>query len=240
MRCRVALILAVGIALSIAGPAWAFPPSNPYKPTVAQIQASIDRTGDFSGNAQASTETHSNIASGISVNADWFTGGSGLFGGTANEGFTRLVLVQRYPGDTGDGDGGDLGAFDGVSWIFTSDIAISVKPYTQTYNGFTFYEGTQPTAGCGAGTICVPGGNVPTVVQIDWNTANPGGSVAAADRDNVFEHGFQIYGPSPAQDSGTHITSVFTITQVPEPTTLALAGIGSLAMVAIARRRLRK
>jgi hypothetical protein len=248
MRCRVALILAVSIALGIAGTAWAFPPSNPYQPDAANIQSMIDRTGDFSGNAQASTETHSNIPGGLKVNVTWSTGTSGLFGGTANESFTRIVLTHQYSQDGVTMLRGDLSPFDGVDWIVTSDTAFAIKPYTQVGTTFTFGEGTEADAGCGVGTICVPGGNVPTHVKIDWNMVNnfAGGTIplgpGTGTRQDIFEHGFQIFGPSLAQDSGLTASSMFTITSaaVPEPASIVLAFLGGIGLIGLAGRKLRK
>ena len=246
MRCRVALILAVSIALGIASTAWAFPPSNPFLPDAANIQSMIDRTGDFTGGAQASSQTHSNIPGGIKVNADWTTGGSGLFGGTANESFTRIVLTHQYPQDSGTGLRGDLSQYDGVKWCITSDIDLTVKPYTQTGTTFTFGEGTEPQQGGtgGAGTFLIPGDGVMHMVSIDWNMVNnfAGGTIplgpGTGTRQDIFEHGFQIFGPSPPQDSGQHVTSMFTITQwVPEPSTFVLAGLGAIGMFGLARRK---
>jgi hypothetical protein len=155
-----------------------------------------------------------------------------------NETFTRIVLTQQYPSNYGgDGDRGDLGAFDGVRWVVTSDIPLAIKPYSQVGTSFAFYEGSQADVGCGGGTICVPGGNVPTLVEIDWNMVGggpiPGGSPGG--RDDLFEHGFQVFGPSPPQDSGEFVDSMFTITNVPEPASFALLGL-AVALAGIARR----
>lgn len=242
MRCNFVRFAAVAVMLSItAGQAWAFPPANPYvvPPSVLQKVANggltVDRTGDFSGNTQASTAVTSQIANGLQVNVNWSTGAP-----FTNETFTRIVLTQQYDGNFGgDGDRGDLDAYDGARWVVTSDSPFTVKPYTQVGNTFTFYEGTQADTGCGVGAFCIPGGNVPTVVQIDWNMVNNGGSIPAGNvggRGDIFEHGFQIFGPGLAQD-GTTAQASFTITNVPEPASLALVSLGGLALVGVAGRR---
>jgi hypothetical protein len=231
MKCRpttfaAALAVAFGLVVQTA---WAFPPSNPFLPTPADIQAMLDRTGDFSGNSQSTTSTSTNKPGGVQLNVSFSTGTPFV-----NETFTRIVKSQRFPDDNGDGDGGDLDAFDGVAWNVMSDVAIAVKPYSQDWDNFNFQEGDQPTTGCGVGTICVPA-NTPTLVTIDWDdVAVTFGPTA---RTNVFEAGFQIFGPSPPQD-GTVITANIMITSViPEPATFALASLGILAASLIRRRR---
>jgi hypothetical protein len=80
--------------------------------------------------------------------------------------------------------------------------------------------------------ICVPA-NTPTVVSIDWDMV--GGAFPASDRTNVFEIGFQIFGPGLAQDGST-AQSVIRITRIPEPASIGLACLGGLAFVALTRR----
>jgi hypothetical protein len=220
----------IAVVLSItAGTAWAFPPSNPYVPTVAEIRAMFDRTGDFSGNSQASTTVKSDIPGGIQLDITWSTGTPFV-----NETFTRSVRTFRFPDDNGDGDGGDLDVYDGVRWIVESDPAVTAKPYSQDWDNFNFQEGDQASA-CGAGTTCVPAGSVPTDVLIDWDDV--GGTFDAAARTNVFEIGMQLFGPSPPQD-GTTIQGVVRIysAAIPEPASLALVALGGLALVGTRRR----
>ncbi len=83
------------------------------------------------------------------------------------------------------------------------------------------------------GAICVPA-NTPTVVEIDWNTV--GGSFPSADRSNVFEIGFQVFGPGLPQD-GTTASSVVRISSVPEPTSLALFCASGMVVIGLAHRR---
>lgn len=242
MRCNIVRLVAFVAMLGVVNTAaWAFPPSNPFvvPPSLLQMAPAgltVNRTGDFSGNSQASTAVVSSLPNGLQVNASWSTGASFV-----NETFTRIVLTQQYDGNYGgDGDRGDLDAFDGVSWVVTSDIPLTIKPYTQVGGTFQFYEGTQPgTNTANAGEFGIPGGNVPTLVQIDWDTVNggpiPDGSPGG--RGDIFEHGFQVFGPSPAQDSGEVIQSVFTITNVPEPTSLALGLFGAAVFGLAGRRR---
>jgi hypothetical protein len=214
---------AIVVLLGVTATAWAFPPSNPYLPTGANITGMLDRTLDY-GPTQASTgvRTPKPDGTGLQVNMVWSTGVAGT-----NESFTRYVLSQRFPGDTGDGDGGDLEAFDGVSWMFLSDVPVVVKPYSQIYGTFTFYEGTQNT-GAGAGPTAVPA-NVPTRVDIDWDEVT-GGSISAANRGNMFEVGFQVFGPSPP--SGQTVPGTLMITTlVPEPGAMALAGLGMAGLM---------
>jgi hypothetical protein len=234
MSCNVMRwVLVVAALFSVGvGRAWAFPPSNPYKPTAAGIQGMLDRTSDFSGGSQASTNVKSDIPGGMQLDVTWSTGAAFV-----NETFTRTVRSQRFPDDNGDGDGGDLDAFDGVAWLFRSDTPIAVKPYSQSWDNFNFQEGNQPTTGCGAGVICVPGGNVPTVVSIDWNMV--GGSFPAADRTNVFELGWQIFGPSLPQDGSTARSIVRITTLVPEPGALALVSLTGVALIGLRNRRRR-
>ena len=231
MNCKLMMVAAAIATLigAAAETAWAFPPSNPYRPTAADIQGMLNRTGDFSGNSQASTATQSNVSGGIQMDVTWSTGAPFV-----NETFTRQVRSQRFPDDNGDGDGGDLDAFDGVSWNFLSTTAVAVKPYSQDWDNFNFQEGDQPSTGCGAGVICVPA-NTPTVVSIDWDDV--GGTFGAAARTNVFEVGLQIFGPGLAQDGSTAQSRITITTLVPEPASMGLIFIGSLALAGIGRRR---
>jgi hypothetical protein len=232
-RSQVNRLWAVGfcalVVILLAGsPAWAFPPSNPYQPTGSQIQGMLNRTSDFSGGAQASTAVRTNKAdgSGIILDMTWSTGAPFV-----NETFTRHVLSQRFPDDNGDGDGGDLDAFDGVAWMITSSTAVSVKPYSQDWDNFNFQEGNQAST-CGVGFICVPA-NTPTIVSIDWD--NVGGAFGPAARTNVFEVGFQIFGPSLAQDGST-ASSRIDISAVPEPGSLAVVVLSVLGVMGRRRR----
>jgi hypothetical protein len=234
MRCDLLKFTAASaVLLSLtASAAWAFPPSNPYTPGPADIQGMLDRTGDFSGNSQATTSTSSNIPRGVELDVTWSTGTAFV-----NESFTRVVKSQRFPSDNGDGDGGDLDAFDGVAWNFLSDTAVAVKPYSQDWDNFSFHEGDQPNVGCGVGVICVPA-NTPTLVTIDWDDV--GGTFGPDRRTNVFEVGFQIFGPSPPQDGST-VRSVIQITSlIPEPASVALASFAGIALVAVSSRRRQK
>lgn len=220
---------AIVVLLGVSATAWAFPPGNPYLPTGADITSMLDRTLDY-GPTQASTGMRMNRAdgTGLDVHMTWSTGVAGT-----NESFSRYVLSQRFPGNTGDGDGGDLDAFDGVSWMFLSDVPVVVKPYSQIYGTFAFYEGTQNT-GAGAGVIAVPA-NVPTRVDIDWDEVS-GGSIPAAGRGNMFEVGFQVFGPSPP--SGQTVPGTLSITTlVPEPGAVAMLGLALVGLSGRARRR---
>jgi hypothetical protein len=231
MRCtvmRVVVFCAMFVGVG-AGSAWAFPPSNPYLPSASEIQSIFDRTADFSGNSQASTAVRSNIIGGTQLDITWSTGTASV-----NETFTRIVNTQRFQDDNGDGDGGDLDAFDGVKWNVISDTAVAIKPYSQDWDNFNFQEGDQASAGCGAGTICVPA-NTPTMVTIDWDDV--GGTFDAAARTNVFEIGFQIFGPGLAQDGSTARSLIMVTTAIPEPGTLAMASLAGIALVSLAHRR---
>jgi PEP-CTERM motif len=230
MRCNfVVSAAAMAVALGLtAGQAWAFPPSNPYLPTAAEIQTMFDRTSDFSGGSQASTTVATNKPGGIQLDITWSTGTAFV-----NETFTRSVRVQRFLEDDGDGDGGDLDVFDGVKWNVMSDTAVAIKPYSQDWDNFNFQEGDQPSDGCGVGTICVPA-NTPTMVTIDWDDV--GGAFDAAARTNVFEIGLQVFGPSLPQDGSTQQSVIMITTAVPEPASMALAGLGGLALVGLMRR----
>jgi len=112
---RVAWMIAIAIG-AIDDRAWAGP-ITPYTPAAAEIQSMFDRTGDFSGGAQASSAIATNVAGGVLLDITWSTGAPFI-----NETFTRIARVQRFPPDDGDGDGGDLDAFDGVAWMMASSI----------------------------------------------------------------------------------------------------------------------
>jgi hypothetical protein len=115
-----------------------------------------------------------------------------------------------------------------------SDTAVAVKPYSQDWDNFNFQEGSQPSTGCGAGVICVPG-NTLTPVMIDWNMV--GGSFPASARTNIFEIGFNIFGPGLAQDGSSAKSVVMITTVIPEPTSIGLACLGGLALMGLVRRR---
>ena len=75
MRCSVVRIAAVIALLGVtAGTAWAFPPANPYSPSVAELQSQIDRTLDFSGNSQASTGVKTVAQNGVWWDITWHLG----------------------------------------------------------------------------------------------------------------------------------------------------------------------
>ena len=175
---------------------------------------------------------------GLQLDITWSTGAP--FTNPTN---SKVVGVWRFPSDNGDGDGGDLNAFDGVLWkMQQTGQAATIKPFTQTYGTFTFYEGTQAAPG-GAGTFQLPSDNSVNPVSIDWNMVNNGGSIPLGNtgRDNIFETGFQIFGPDLPQDGSTaHTTILLTNPNVPEPASLVLAFIGGLSLVGIAGRKLRK
>ena len=218
---RVAWLIAIAIGAT-GDQAWAGP-ITPYSPTAAEIQSMFDRTADFSGGAQASSAIATNVPGGVLLDITWSTGARFI-----NETFTRIVRVQRFPADDGDGDGGDLDAFDGAAWMVTSSIPlVGVKPFSQPYGSFNFYEGTQDF-GCDPGVICIPA-NTPTLVALDWNMVNFGGSIPLAERGNIFEIGFQVFGPVLPQDGST-IGSTLLITAVPEPGSMILIGTGVLVL----------
>lgn len=227
MKCNFVRFAALAVVLGLtASTAWAYPPSTPYvvDPTAA-VPDFHNRTTEFSS-GQSSNFTVTPIANGISLDVTWSTGTPFI-----NDDFTRVVTTWRFPGDTGDGDGGDLDAFNGAKWtIKTTGAGFTAKPFTQVYNTFTFYEGTQPgTADPGnLGTFGITDDGLKHTVDIDWAMVNNGGSIPAgnpAGRGDIFELGIQFFGPALAQDGST-AHSTIEITKVPEPASLALVGLG--------------
>ena len=87
---------------------------------------------------------YSNISGGKQLDVTWSTGTPSV-----HETYSRIVTSQLFPEDDGDGDGGDLEAFDGLAWSFLSDTDITVKPFVQSWDNFNFQEGSQPSTGCG-------------------------------------------------------------------------------------------
>jgi MYXO-CTERM domain-containing protein len=77
--------------------------------------------------------------------------------------------------------------------------------------------------------------NTPTLVQIDWDDV--GGVFDAAARTNVFEIGFQIFGPTLAQDGSTAQSRITITTLIPEPASMGMALVGLVAIAAVGRRR---
>ena len=181
MRCNLIRLATIAVVLGIAaGSAWAFPPSNPYilDPLGTDPQA-IDRTLDFQGNQASSyIVTPKPDGTGFTMDITWSTGDL-LLGNATN---TKVVPVWRFSNagpPSGDGDGGDLDLFDGVKWCVTlmpNSEPLTIKPFTQTYGTFTFYEGTQPGTG-GAGTFQPAASGLMEMVSIDWNMVNNGGTI---------------------------------------------------------------
>lgn len=248
MRCNLIRLATIAVVLGIAaGSAWAFPPSNPYiLDPLGTNPMQIDRTLDFQGNQASSyTLTPKPDGSGFTMDITWSTGDL-LLGNATN---TKVVSVWRFSNagpPSGDGDGGDLDLFDGVKWCVTlmpNSEPLTIKPFTQTYGNFTFYEGTQPGTG-GAGTFQPAASGLMEMMSIDWNMVNNGGSIppgSPSGRSDIFETGFQIFGPNLTQGIGgpgeIRHSQLMITRWIPEPTSLALAGLGGLALIGLGRRR---
>jgi hypothetical protein len=239
-----ALCLAGGIVFVGATATFA---NSLYMPDAASIQSMIDRTRDFSGGSQATTATYSNIAGGIAADVIWSTGTSSSSGSTSpNEFIARIALSHRYPIGS-DGDGGDFESFDGICWLMRSDIPLVVTPFMQVYGSFDFYLANDNTYLYGPlrpGDVAIPADGQYHPVTFDWNMADLGsvlGPVPTADRGNVYENGFIVYGPVLQQDSGETVHSTFSvIAGVPEPASIILACVGGLAVVVRRNRAHRK
>jgi hypothetical protein len=235
MKCNFVRFAAIAVVLGCtAGTAWAFPPSNPFVLNpIGADPAYLDRTLDFQS-SQASVMTETLLPNGIKLDIDWFNGDS-----LSNTADTKVVPVWRFSNSGPDGDGGDLDAYDGVKWLISlapGSEPLTVKPFTQTYDSFTFYEGTQAGTG-GAGTFQPAADGSVSEALIDWDDVG-GGPIPAGDvsgRGDIFETGFQIFGPTLVQDSGEHRFSTLTITFVPEPASFLLLGFG-VALVGMVRR----
>lgn len=213
--------------------------SNPFLPTLADVQALSDNTSGFSNGNQLSTiDSISVQPNGILVNVTWRIGqNSDPFGPNFGETFARVVLT-RYTNSEDGGLGRLLSPpYDGIKWTIASDQPLSSQPYIQPAPNWTYYQV--------AATIPVPGTSTDTPVLFSFDDARNFAGVTP----NTIVHpdsngqirangwGFQSYagfGLTPGQPVTGHI---WVTAAVPEPTTSMLLLIGAVGLVGRLRRR---
>jgi hypothetical protein len=251
MRCNLVRFAAIAVMLGVtAATAWAAAPANPYSPTLFQLQGNgthanppggwdlgmFDRLVD-NAPSQASSVVFTDVPGGVQLDITWSTGYVGF-----NEDFTRIFPVVRYNA----ANAGNLLAYDGIKWcvsVLPGSEPVTFQGYTQPSDDWAFYEqGTEGNpvqfAGPADGSMIMP------FINFNESFTNGAASIPLASRAAMAETGFQIYGPAIPQadiELGEvpelrHSTLVFSV-WVPEPASVALLGLGGLAMVGLGGRR---
>jgi hypothetical protein len=248
-------LAAIAVMLGVtAATAWAAAPANPYSPTLFQLQGDgshanppggwdlgmFDRLVD-NAPSQSSSVVFTDVPGGVQLDITWSTGYVGF-----NEAFTRIFPVVRYNA----ANAGNLLAYDGIKWCVTvlpGSDPVTFQGFTQPSDDWQFYEQEDPNnlgnplqfAGPADGSMIMP------YINFNEPFTNGAASIPLASRAAMAETGFQIYGPDiPQADielgevpALRHSTIIFSVWNIPEPASVALLGLGGLAMVGLGGRR---
>jgi PEP-CTERM motif len=233
MRCTYRWqLLAVAVAIvGMVGASSAF--ADPYSPSVAEIQALNDNTGEFSQDNQLSTVEDIHIApDGIHVDVIWRRGqNQSSFDPYFGEGFSRIVLRSFQNGE--DGGAGRLlfPGYDGIKWCVMSDLGVGAQPFIQTAPGYSYFQPTNDTP--------VPGDMSNTMATISFNDVKQDPGMIPLDDNNEirsYAWGLQLFGPFP--DLGVEVPGHIWIKRwVPEPSSAVLLLMGAVGLVGRVRRR---
>jgi hypothetical protein len=220
--------------------------TNPFSPSVADIQALVDQTSGFSSGNQLSTlDSISVEPNGVRLNVTWRVGtGNDPFGTHPGETFARIVVSRFTNGEDPVGDppvarGRLLNpSYDGIAWNVQSDQPLNGQPFLQTATPPWLYY--QPSA-----TIPVPGDTSSNVVTIafddaqefdsgvpDTGVVNPDGNGEI--RSNSF--GLQFYAGFALTPGEPVPGQIWISNPVPEPSTVALFLLGLVGLVGRTRR----
>jgi hypothetical protein len=184
------------------------------------------------GDTSANATTHGNpytraisIDSSFGGMTDWIgvfgAGGSGSAGSPyTSYGFNDYVFGT--PGSTS-----PAGVWTKINTV-SSGQPLSSQPSTSIPNAITL---TVPMSDFAANLSLTPG----TTFDFDVYSTGTSGNQTAYDS-LAFQGPIQATYSATAQYNGTVLDS-YTVTQIPEPTTLALAGLGGLCLILFRRQR---
>jgi hypothetical protein len=233
------MVAAAAVSMVVVRSAAAVP-TNPFSPSVADIQALSDQTDGFHNGMQLSTIDAIHMApDGIHLDVTWRVGQlNDPFDPNYGLTFARVSLVIYTNSEDG-GMGRLLNPpYDGIEWSLMSDHGSFVQPFVQTAPNWTYYE---PFNGGNA----IPGDMSLQMLALDFNFARnfiTPGTIVHPDsngeiRANAF--GLQLGGPGGLVAGNPVPGHIWILSSIPEPihepSTVMLLVV---AVVGLARRRL--
>jgi hypothetical protein len=230
--------------------------ASPYLWNVTQVKSLVDATTAFHGTAPPQLSTINSltqIANGIQLDVTFNAGTQTTdpFGAGYGLTFARVSLAGSLPAAL------DLSGSSGTQWKITSDKALTAQDYLKTSwtetgaanvagpdndgdatfpeaFSFAFWEHNNAvSAGVPLNDFNSFSDGTTNVFTSGWDKPNP--QAITVGTNNVQEMGVQLAGSGITPGQPVH--AIITITGVPEPATLTLAGLASLGAIGFARRR---